>query len=286
MSTSSVKKRSSPTVLCKVDLEIMRFIALNRFAHYKDLERKLTSLPTGYNLFRRLRHLRQADLIEPLVGDGGARLGYRLSKRGIEYAKKKLIANDVVLQSRPAFRTQFDHDRIVIEAREILSLSEIVRDFVSETELRSRIVKDWRSVQNEADRDWKVPDAIFRLSTPRGLMTTALEVELTQKAKARYEKIVQALLTSRMFHLVFILCKDEKLIGLIRNEIAEARATNPFVRASNRSNGIYFCTLQILREQKLDAHWAGEDKRFSLNELATEMNKESSGEIKQQVSVR
>ena len=268
MDISPVKKRTPPTVLCKVDQEIIRFIALNRFAHYKDLERKLQNLPTGYNLFRRLRHLRQADLIEPLVGDGGAKLGYRLSKKGVEYAKKNLIANDVVLQSRPAFRTQFDHDRIVIEAREVLSHSEIVRDFVSEIELRSKIVKDWRSVQNEVERDWKVPDALFRLSTQRGLMTTALEVELTQKAKTRYEKIVQALLTSRMFHLVFVLCKDEKLADLIRNEIAEARATNPFVRASNRSNGIYFCTLQKLRELKLDAHWEGEDKRFSLNELA------------------
>lgn len=286
MDTSSVKKRFPPPDLCAVDQEIMRFIALNRFAHYKDLERKLRVLPAGYNLFRRLRHLRQADLIERLVGDGGAKLGYRLSKKGIEYAKKKLISNEVILQSRPAFRTQFDHDRIVIEAREILSHSKIVRDFVSETELRSRIVKDWRSVQNEVERDWKVPDALFRLSTQRGSMTTALEVELTQKAKARYEKIVQALLTSKMFHLVFVLCKDEKLAALIRNEIAQARATNPFVRASNRSNGIYLCTLQTLRERKLDAPWDGEDKRFSLNEIAAELNKESSKEVKQQVSVR
>lgn len=286
MDPSSVKKRALPPALCKVDQEIVRFIALNRFAHYKDLERKLSDLSVGYNLFRRLRHLREADFIESLIGDGGAKLGYRLSKKGIEYAKKELIANDVVLQSRPAFRTQFDHDRIVIEAREILSHSEIVRDFVSEIELRSKIVKDWRNVQNEVDRAWKVPDAIFRLSTQRGMMTTALEVELTQKAKARYEKIVQALLTSRMFHLVFILCKDEKLATLIRNEIAEARAANPFVRASNRSNGIYFCTLQTLRDQKLDAHWEGEDKRFSLNEIAAELNKESREEIKPQVSAR
>ncbi len=254
--------------LCIVDQEIVRIISLNRFANFKDLERMLINLPPGYNLFRRVRHLKNIGLIEPLIGDGGAKLGFRLSKKGIKFAKEKLLAKEVVLQSRPAFRTQFDHDQIVNEAKEILTKSSIVEDFISEVELRSRIGKDWRNTQSEIHREWKVPDALFSLRTSRGKMKTALEVELSQKAKTRYMKITQALLTSKMFQLVFILCKDEKLMSLIRSEISIARAANPFVRASTRSNGIYFCTLESFRRLKLDAPWEGEDNRFTINELA------------------
>lgn len=286
MGGSGKKRHSSSQALCKVDQNIIRIVALNRFAHYKDLERMLTDLPSGYNLFRRLRHLRRIDLIEPLIGDGGAKLGYRLSKKGIEFAKRTLLTNEIVLQSRPAFRTQFDHDRVVMETRNILSQSEIIRDFVSETELRSKIGRDWRSFHDGIERDWKVPDALFTIRTTQGFRTAALEVELTQKAKARYGKIVQALLTARMFHFVFVLCKDEKLRDLIRNEVAEARATNPFVRASSRSNGIYFSTLSALRELKLDAPWEGEDRRFTLNEVAARWTANSEPETKQEVSVK
>ena len=279
-------KRPSPLALCKMDQEIIRIITLNRFSHFKDLERDLKGLPPGYNLFRRLRHLQQIDLIEPLIGDGGTKLGYRLSRKGIAHVKKLGLTSDIVLQSRPAFRTHFDHDRIVNEAREILLGSPIIRDFISETELRSRIGKNWRTTQNDSDREWKVPDALFTLETSRGSMMTALEVELTQKAKARYSKIVQALLTSKMFQLVFILHKVENLSTVIRNEIAEARATNPFVRASNRSNGIYFCNLTMLREKKLNALWEGEDRRFSINEIAKRLNEKDSESIKSEVSVK
>lgn len=73
---------------------------------------------------------------------------------------------------------------------------------------------------------------------------------------------------------------------LIRNEIAESRATNPFVRASSRSNGIYFCTLPTLRELKLDAPWEGEEKRISLNEIAAQLDKEREAEVKQNVSAQ
>lgn len=286
MRTTPSTKQNLQFAICKVDQEIIRIITLNRFAHFKDLERDLKGLPPGYNLFRRLRHLQKIDLIESLIGDGGAKLGYRLSRKGIEYAKQLAITSDIVLQSRPAFRTHFDHDRIVNETRGILLESPIVRDFITETELRSRLGKCWQTSQNDSNREWKVPDALFTLETARGPMTTALEVELTQKAKARYAKIVQALLTSKMFHLVFILCKDEKLATVLRNEIAEARAMNPFVRVSNRSNGIYFCNLAVLREKQLDALWEGEDRQFSINEIAETLKEKDGGNGKSEVSVK
>lgn len=279
------KKRPAFPALCKIDQEIIRIIATRRFSHHKDLERILNGLPTGYNLYRRTRHLKNVGLVESLIGDGEISLGYRLTRKGIELAKKSAFASDGVLQSRPVFRTQFDHDRIVNEAREILSASPIIRDFVSEVELRSRFGREWRISQNKSERDWKVPDALFTLRTTNGVMTTALEVELSQKAKARYAKIVQALLTSKKFHLVFILCKTERLMHLIRNEVIEARTSNPVVRASNRSNGIYFCTLANLRELGLDAPWEGENSRFSIKDIMLKLGLKLAPEGKPQVSL-
>jgi len=229
--------------------------------------------------------LKNVGLIESLIGDGDVSLGYRLTRKGIEFAKKSALASDNVLQSRPTFRTQFDHDRIVNEAREILSASPIIRDFVSEVELRCRSGREWRISQNKSERDWKVPDALFNLRTAKGVMTTALEVELSQKAKTRYAKIIQALLTSRKFHLVFILCKTERLMHLIRNEVIEARTSNSVVRASNRSNGIYFCTLENLRALGLDALWEGENSRFSIKEISLKLGMKPAPEGKPQVSL-
>lgn len=284
MAKADAKKRSTTPILCKVDKEIIQIIATNRFANHGDLVRVMKGLPPGYNLCRRIRHLRNVGLIESLIGDGGVKLAYRLTRKGIVYAKKSLFANDIILQSRPAFRTQFDHDRIVNEVREILSPSPIVRDFVSEVELRSKIGGEWRVVRNTSEHDWKVPDALFSLRTTKGIMTVALEVELTQKAKARYTKIIQALLTSRKFHLVFFLCKNENLITLIRNEVAYVRRSNSIVRSSNRSNGIYFCSLDEVRSLGLDAPWDGENSRFSLNEISHTLEKEAVNESKPVVS--
>ncbi len=270
--------------LCNADKEIVRLIAMNRFASRGEIGRNLIGLKEGYNLYRRLRHLQRIGLIELLTGDGETTLGYRLTRRGVKFARRNRFVPGDAAHSRPAFKTQFDHDQIVNEARQILSTSPIVANFIAESELRSRITKSRVSTARGIDHEWKVPDAMFTLSTSRGSMTTALEVELTQKAKARYSKIVAALLTSKSFEFVFFVCKDECLKTLIRHQIAKARATNALVRASNRSNGIYFCTLADLRQHGLNAVWEGEDTRFSINDLASAKRESLIPSVKTEVS--
>jgi hypothetical protein len=261
-------KRPSRKDLCSVDSQILRVLAQNRFANSYDLRARLPGLPDQYNIFRRLRYLGNLGLVEPLIGDGGNRLGYRLTKKGVAFTSATDHVNSTMSISRPMFRSQFDHDQIVNEVRGILSTSPIVSNFVSETELRSRN-EDSRKSRQTPSRDWKVPDAMFSLYSAGTAMTTALEIELTQKAKARYSKIVEALLTSKSFQLVFVVCKDENLVRLIAQAVHDARAKNPAVRASNRSNGVYFSAVDLLRERTLDAPWFGEGTSFTLNGLAS-----------------
>ena len=263
-------KRPSRRKLCSIDLNIVRILATDRFSTRRELAKRFGEKPDSRRMQRRVRYLQKIGLIEPLIGDGDSRLGYRLSSYGKYVAARGNLAPVSVLQSRPTFKSQFDHDQIVNEVRETLISSPIVSHFVSEAELRSQICSSSSAGIGSDSHDWKVPDAMFTLRTRGGEMTVALEVELSQKAKARYSKIVQALLTSRRFQFVFVVCGNEKLQKLMVEAISSARASNPFVRASNRSNGIYFCQLDMLRRRRLDAPWTGETRTFTINELANE----------------
>jgi len=265
--------RDGVPVLCTVDSAIVRYLALNRFAKQVDLFDSILGIAPSYNMPRAVRRLKGHGLIETLIGDANTHLGYRLTRKGLHYAEKIMLIPDSVLKSRPAFRSQYDHDRIVNEARRILSESPVVSDFITEAELRASQEKSWRDHIDSNNRDWKVPDAIFKLMTKKGVLRVALEVELSQKAKARYAKIMQAILISRQFDVVFFLCKDERLQSLIYREVTEARAKNPMVKVSQRSNGIYFSTLETLRAMKTDAPWSGEENRFTIREIEESFSK-------------
>ncbi|MCM2282265.1 MAG: hypothetical protein NDI61_10510 [Bdellovibrionaceae bacterium] len=265
--------REAMPKLCRVDSEIIRYLALNRFAKQADLFASIIGVVPSYNMPRAVRRLKVHGLIEPLLGDADTHLGYRLTKKGLRFARSVLHVTDDALKSRPAFRSQYDHDRIVNEARRILSTSPVISDFVSEAELRIQLGKTWTVRSESTSHDWKVPDALFKLSTRKGLLRVALEIELSQKAKARYAKIMEAILISRQFEVVFFLCKTERLLSLIRSEVNAARKTSPRVKASQRSNGIYFCTLETLRALKLDAPWTGEENRFTICEIEESLAK-------------
>ena len=153
--------------------------------------------------------------------------------------------------------------------RDILIASGIISNFVSEAELRSQIAASTVHGPETQSHDWKVPDGMFSLVTKLGVSKVALEVELTQKAKARYAEIVQALLTTKQFNFVFFVCGSEKLEKLLSDAVASARSSNAYVKASDRSNGIYFCQLDKLRELRLNAPWCGESRTFTINDLMT-----------------
>jgi hypothetical protein len=260
-------RRRTNQVLCDVDREIVRIIALNRFSTAKDLKRSIANLPPNYNINRRLISLKTVGILEALIGDSGKPLGCRLTKAGLRFARQALQIPDALVRSRPSFKTQYDHDRIVNDARRILTGSSAVRNFLTELELRTALGKDWRAGSTSQAREWKVPDGLFSLETKNGTLRVALEVELSQKARARYAKIMRALITSRSFDVVFFLCRDEKLAQVIRSELNRARASDSFVKVSNRNNGFYFAKLDELREHGLDAPWAGETNRFTLREI-------------------
>ncbi len=253
--------------LCTTDSAIIRYLAENRFGTRTDLINSIASLSEKSNMNRILGRLKSNGLIEVMLGDSDCHLGYRLTKKGLSFSQANLSIPPELLRSRPSFRSQYDHDRVVAEARRILSASTAVSDFKSELELRSKLGRRSFQFSYRKEREWKVPDGLFTLTTKKGPMRVALEVELSQKAKARYQKIMRAILVSREFEIIFFLCRDSHLADLISKEVTEARQTNPVVKASDRSNGIYFCTMELLRKDGNDALWCGEKSRFSINQI-------------------
>lgn len=253
--------------LCSTDSDIVRYLAENRFGTRSDLISAISTLSEKSNMNRTLGRLRSYGMIEVMSGDSNCHLGYRLTKKGLLFARDNLLVSPELLRSRPSFRSQYDHDRIVAEARRVLCSSPVVSDFKTELELRSKLGREKFQLTNDQEREWKVPDGLFTLKTKKGSMRVALEIELSQKSKARYQKIIKSILIARKFEIVFFLCRNSKLMELISKEVSESRRTNPIVRASNRSNGIYFCTLDMLRNNGNDAHWCGEKNRFSISEI-------------------
>lgn len=264
--------RETVPTLCRVDSEIVRYLALNRFAKQADLFASIQGIGPSYNMPRAVRRLKEIELIEPLLGDGNNHLGYRLTRKGLRYAAAELRIPRDALKTRPAFRSQYDHDRVGNEARRILSESPVISDFVSEAELRAKQGKSWQDRIKENQHDWKVPDALFTLRTRKGPLRVALEIELSQKAKSRYARIMEAILVSRQFEIVFFLCKDDRLLDVVRSQVAETRKRSSRVKVSSRSNGIYFSTLETLRALKLDAPWIGEDNRFTIREIEVSLS--------------
>ncbi|MBK8204921.1 MAG: hypothetical protein IPK68_22295 [Bdellovibrionales bacterium] len=96
---------------------------------------------------------------------------------------------------------------------------------------------------------------------------------MSQKAKARYAKIMEAVLISRQFEIVFFLCKNERLMNIVQSEVVDARRKIPRVRVSQRSNGIYFATIEMLRAMQNDTPWTGEGNRFALREVEESLAK-------------
>ena len=255
------------TWLCTTDSAIVRYLAENRFGTRSDLINAISTLSEKSNMNRTLGRLKTYGLIEGMSGDSNCHLGYRLTKKGLAFAEANLSVPQELLRSRPSFRSQYDHDRVVAEARRILCNSSAIGDFKTEVELRSALGRETFRPSSEQEREWKVPDGLFTLVTKKGPMRVALEVELSQKSKARYQKIMKSVLVSRQFEIVFFLCRDSKLADLISKEVSTSRRTNSTVQASSRSNGIYFCTLDMLRKNGNDALWCGEKSRFSITEV-------------------
>jgi hypothetical protein len=216
--------------------------------------------------YRRLAILKQENWVETVYGDGATPLGYRLTRKGRKMVGIGTDVTDLAAQRR-GYKTQYEHDQLLIDVRRIFEGSPLVRGFRTEAEIKRAIFRnqtkigDWRNAPT-------VPDAIFTFDVPGHPLRIVVELELTAKSRNRYTKILSNHLLAQDWDVVFYLVRGDEFLLRLRALLGEIRQTEARVRVANEVNGIYFCSLDKFLAEGLAAPFVGEKREISLKEMA------------------
>lgn len=258
--------RSRKVVLTDRDYAVMTMIASNRFVSAKQLASLWQSNPLCHNHYIRLRKLMGAGILEPLIGDAGNRLGYRLTPKGIELLPSEKLKAKARDYRSFSYRTSFDHDALLQKVRDVFELSPLVSNYMPEHEVRKRLSEKYGRKERR-DGGYKVPDGLFELKTVSRTMRVALELELSKKSESRYRKMFRELLTSSDCDAVMFVTDNERRIEALRKIMADVKEKDPVARDWPTKRGMYFATLESILSEKLNAVFHGDGKPFSLASL-------------------
>jgi len=216
--------------------------------------------------YRRLAVLRRRKLIENVLGDRSMTIGYRLTKIG-----KRMLADLTENQNAPvirrAYKTQFEHDQLLIDLRQIFQASPLVKEFKTESELRREFLRDRLMPINWESRP-TIPDATFVFEVPGRSMRVAVELELTAKLKKRYARIFKNHLLSKDWKLVIYIVKDASFQGRLMKTLFEVKDRDVQVRLAKTVNGIYFCDLENFLSNRLAVTLTNGKREISLEQIA------------------
>ena len=225
--------------LTERDKRILWYLSEQGFASARWIRDAFWFGQSNCHHYRRLSRLRALGLVEYLVGDGGHRLGYRLSRKGVDLLQRSGAQDADQKEIRTAYRTSFDHDNAMLGVGNVLRAFPAVSDYQSEPRVRSLLARRHGHKERRSD-GYKVPDALFRLKTQKGTYQVAVELEFSLKALAYCERILRQLVLSQDFGLVFLVVKDAKMLQRYQNVLKHVRAHDPRIRFAQRDNGIYF----------------------------------------------
>lgn len=263
-------------VLTNRDYGVMKAVATNRFVSAKQLAHLWSDDPKNHNHYIRLRKLMRAGILELLIGDAGNRLGYRLTRKGINLLPDEADRAKALAYRSFSYRTSFDHDRLLQELQSVFEQSPLISRYLPEHEIRQRLSEKYGKKERK-DGGYKVPDGLFELKTSRGIKRVAVELELTVKSEPRYRKIFRELLTSSDFEIVLFITASDKMTEALRSIIAEVKADDSVVQGWPTKRGMYFATLETVLLEKLNAVFSGDGGPFSLASLAQSVSGRATG---------
>lgn len=224
------------------------------------------SSPSSGAHYRRLRILIKLRLVEKVLGDRSIPIGYRLTKMGME-ALGKIPGAKAPLPYRRAYKTQFEHDQLLIDVRRILQASPLIRAFKTENEIRHLLFNGQEKLLHWENAPL-VPDAMFTFSVPGKTMQIALELELSAKAGRRYTRIFRSHLLASDWGLTIYIVKGEKFRARLMELLTDVKAKDLEVRMAKTINGIYFCSLEEFLLKELSTTMTNGKKEFSFTDLA------------------
>ncbi len=260
------KRKKSHRIVGR-DVMLLRLLSEYGCVDAQRLKAKLwNGNPNSKAHYRRLGILKKMGLIENVLGDQGVGLGYRISRLGQKVLTES--GNEVeTAVNRRTYKTQFEHDQLLIDIRRILETSPVVREFKTEAEVKSELIGE-----RKGPVDWKtaptIPDGTFVYEVPGQRLRVALELEITQKSRARYFKILRSHLLNKNWNMAFYILRDQRLLTHVLSLVDEVKREDASVRVARRVNGVYFCSVENFLKDGLKAHFTDGKKEISLDELA------------------
>lgn len=249
------------------DLVLLRMLGEHGCLDPERIKAKLwNGNPTSKAHYRRLGILKRMGLLENVLGDQGFGIGYRVTQKGL----KVLTESGNVPRHIPinrGYRTQLEHDQIMFEIRDILESSPIVKEYRTEGDVHHELLGgkkgpiDWQNAPT-------IPDGTFVYEVPGQRLRIALEIEITFKTRARYFKILRNHLLNKTWDMTFYIMRDQAMLHRLLALIEEVQAKDAAVRVARKINGIYLCSLDEIKTQKLKAQFTNGKRTISLDELA------------------
>lgn len=254
-------------ILRKRDFEIMYYISTQNFASISELHKVFwkSKKSTGTH-YRRLGQLAKQCFIEKINAPRNFGASYTITKKGQNILR---VAGYHVLPcefKKDSYTGQYEHDLLLHKVKNILLQSPIVENYIPEYQITSKLLKKFKSMNTYQKRD-KIPDGLFNLWVSNKSQTVALELELSQKSKRRYESLFKKHLLTNNWDIVFYIVKDEPMRKNFLEQIILLKRKDILLRAQKKLNNIYFSLVDEFLEEELNSIFKDEKIEFSLKRL-------------------
>ncbi len=201
-----------PQTWYREELEVVfQFVVKSGFVT-KPLLADLFGIQTQRSLDRLATAVARSNFLEPLRYLGGT--GWRLSRSGKYEARKRGM--------KPSYQPRISssmHDEMALGIAVRLSRGGLVTDWTPEARFVVEPVN--RLMITQDNRGQKYPDLM--LTTPKGGLRIAVELELSRKSLFRYEKALNGYKAVRGIDAVLFAVNSNAIIGAIETAIRRTR---------------------------------------------------------------
>lgn len=271
MTTRARSKRGRPQglSLTETDLKILNQVAKEGFQTYQELRVGILKSYGRTWAWDLLKRLVTNELLIACPSDRGGILGWTISKKGADIVKKH-CTQGIPGPIRPLlYKSSFEHDLVLRELRQVLCKSPCIAGWVPEHILKAQTMAKigFRVGSDRIAKLQLVPDGIFTLQSRGVKFKAAFELELSRKSRRRLYRKLEAHVTNSDYNIALFVAGDEQILQLLWDVFNAVLVQSAEVKLKKQRNGIYFCTLGILRELQLEAPWKGERNTLILANL-------------------
>ncbi len=248
------------------DLDILLYLAKKGISTRRNLHSLFWTTDIKSNAHhKRLKRLIDAGfLIHTCKYSQGSPL--KLTSIGHKYLKKHLPELYSFNFLHKNYGSEFSHDETLAKVLDVFEQSPCVDNIIHEKDIPKYLTNNKNSsVALKALR--KLPDAIIEIYIKNKNRYFAIEIELTQKGRKRYKKIIKQHLISKDWDFILYLFEDPTIEKMIQNTIDDLLKNDSLVRSKPITNTFYFLDLDTFLNKKEAAVFKSKNQNFSLSDI-------------------